>query len=91
MESQVGVATWLATKQPLNTLDELMSVAISINSNLLQLLVTHVSQHIQRDLEKGKDKTFTISSTSLIPLACLHQIPANLTTGQHSCTVYSMI
>ncbi len=44
--------TLLAAQQPLHTLDKFVSVAVGINSNLLQLLVTHVSQHIQGDLEK---------------------------------------
>lgn len=46
----ICLLTLLATQQPLNTLDELMSVAISVDPNLLQLLVAHVSQDIQSNL-----------------------------------------
>lgn len=44
--------TLLTTQQPLNTFDKFVSVAVGVNANLLQLLVTHVSQHIKGDLEK---------------------------------------
>ena len=41
-----SLLTLLAAQQPLNTLDELVSVAVGVNPNLLQLLVAHVSQDI---------------------------------------------
>lgn len=53
-ETEECSGTLLAAQQPLNTLDELVSVAVRVNSNLLQLLVTHVSQHVQGDLKKRR-------------------------------------
>lgn len=41
-----------------------MSVAVSVNSNLLQLLVTHVGQHIQTDLEEGNDAGGDVNTTT---------------------------
>ena len=45
------VVTLLAAQQPLNTLDQLVSVSVRVDSDLLQLLVTHVGQNIQADLD----------------------------------------
>lgn len=42
--------TLLASQQPLNALDEFVSMTISVDADLFQLLVTHVCQHIQRNL-----------------------------------------
>lgn len=47
--------TLLASQKPLDALDELVSVTVSVDANLFQLLVTHVCQHIQRNLP-GNDK-----------------------------------
>lgn len=45
--------TLLATQQPLHSLNEFVAVAVGIDPDLLQLLVTHVNQHVQGNLEKS--------------------------------------
>ena len=49
--------TLLATQQPLDALDEFVSVTIGVDADLFQLLVTHVCQHIQRYLPKTTMKS----------------------------------
>lgn len=42
--------TLLASQQPLDALDQFVSVPIGVDADLFQLLVTHVCQHVQRNL-----------------------------------------
>lgn len=42
--------TLLSSQQPLDAFDEFVTVSISIDADLLEFLVTHISQHIQSDL-----------------------------------------
>lgn len=46
----VRLLTLLASQQPLDALDEFVSVTVSVDADLLQLLVAHVRQHVQRNL-----------------------------------------
>lgn len=39
--------TLLTSQQPLDALDEFVSVTVGIDANLLQLLMAHVCQHVQ--------------------------------------------
>lgn len=51
--------TLLAAQQPLHALDQFVSVAVRVDPDLLQLLVTHVGEHVQGDLEDGDFRTHT--------------------------------
>lgn len=42
--------TLLTAQQPLNAFDKFVSVPVRIDPDLLELLVSHISQHIQGDL-----------------------------------------
>lgn len=60
--------TLLASQQPLDALDEFVSVTVSVDADLFQLLVTHVCQHIQRDLP-GDHKKVTSVLLMVVPAA----------------------
>lgn len=51
--------TLLASQQPLDALNQFVSVTVSVDADLLQLLVTHVCQHVQRNLPGNKKKKKT--------------------------------
>lgn len=50
VEGQVRVPTLLTPQQPLDAFNEFVSVSVSVYTDLLQLLMTHISQHVQSDL-----------------------------------------
>lgn len=52
LELNASGLTLLTAQQPLNAFDEFVSVAVRIDPDLLELLVPHVSQHIQRNLKQ---------------------------------------
>ena len=51
--------TLLAPQQPLDALDELVAMAVGVDPDLLQLLVAHVCQHVQRDLRREMEEMHT--------------------------------
>lgn len=50
LELNASEPTLLTAQQPLNAFDEFVSVPVCVDPDLLELLVAHVSQHIQRNL-----------------------------------------
>lgn len=53
--------TLLAAQQPFDALDELVAMAVGVDPDLLQLLVAHVCQHVQRDLRETERESATFS------------------------------
>lgn len=54
MCASVKLLTLLASKEPLNSLNEFVPVTVGIYTDLLQLLVTHVCEYIQWNLPGDK-------------------------------------
>lgn len=50
LELNASGLTLLTAQQPLNAFDEFVPVAVRVDTDLLELLMPHVSQNIQRNL-----------------------------------------
>ncbi len=50
LELNASGLTLLTAQQPLNAFHEFVPVAVRVNPDLLELLMAHVSQNIQRNL-----------------------------------------
>lgn len=49
-KKQAKALTLLTAQQSLDAFDKLVAVTIRIDADLLQLLMAHISQHVQSDL-----------------------------------------
>lgn len=59
--------TLLAAQQSLHSLNELVAVAVGVDPDLLQLLVAHVNQHVQGNLEKSRFQAPELRATGAVP------------------------
>lgn len=48
--------TLLTAQQPLNAFDKFVSVPVRVDPDLLELLVSHIGQHIQGDLKQQQNE-----------------------------------
>lgn len=58
--------TLLTSQQPLDALDEFVPVTVGVDADLLQLLMTHICQHVQRNLP-GNNSKHSVSERNILP------------------------
>lgn len=57
--------TLLSSQQPLDALDEFVPMAVRVDADLFQLFVTHVCQHVQRNLPQNKNLLLKVTTQTM--------------------------